>query len=69
MIEILSPDDRMSVVLAKLEEYLNWGVPHVWFVAPHTRVLSVYHRGGLHTVSQFKIPEANRPLAVANLFD
>jgi Uma2 family endonuclease len=69
VIEILSPDDRMSVVLAKLEEYLNWGVPHVWFVDPHTRVLSVYDRTGLHTVSQFEIPEANRPLTLADLFD
>lgn len=69
VLEILSPDDRMSAVLAKLEEYLSWGVPHVWFVDPHMRVLSVYDRSGLHTVTQYEVPEANRPLTVADLFD
>ena len=69
VIEILSPDDRMSVVIAKLEEYLNWGVAHVWFVDPHTRVLSVYDRTGLHTVSEFQVPHANRTITVADLFD
>jgi Uma2 family endonuclease len=69
VIEILSPDDRMSAVLAKLEEYLNWGVAHVWFVDPHTRVLSVYDRSGLHTVTEFPVPHANCTLTVADLFD
>lgn len=26
-IEILSPDDRLTAVLAKCDEYLDWGVP------------------------------------------
>lgn len=69
VIEILSPDDRMSAVVAKLKEYLDWGVPHVWFVDPHTRVLSVYDRTGLHTVPQFEIPHVNRAMTVAGLFD
>jgi Uma2 family endonuclease len=34
-IEILSRDDRMSEMRAKLEEYREWGVPHVWLVDPH----------------------------------
>lgn len=36
-IEVLSLDDRLSEVRAKLEEYRNWGVPHVWLVDPHSR--------------------------------
>ena len=37
VIEITSPDDRLSEVRAKLEEYRTWGVPHVWLVDPHLR--------------------------------
>jgi Uma2 family endonuclease len=28
----LSPDDRLSAVRDKLEEYRRWGVAHVWLV-------------------------------------
>jgi Uma2 family endonuclease len=38
-IEILSPDDRLTKVREKLEEYRAWGVPHVWLVDPHSRRL------------------------------
>ena len=37
VVEILSPDDRLSALRAKLEEYRGWGVPHVWLVDPHLR--------------------------------
>jgi Uma2 family endonuclease len=33
-IEILSPEDRISVVIAKCEEYHAWGVETVWIVDP-----------------------------------
>ena len=33
-VEILSPDDRLSEVIAKCEEYLAWGVPMVWIIDP-----------------------------------
>jgi Uma2 family endonuclease len=29
VVEILSPDDRLTEVREKLEEYRAWGVPHV----------------------------------------
>ena len=37
-IEILSPDDRMSEMIAKGEEYLGWGVPMVWIIDPVNQV-------------------------------
>ena len=37
-IEILSPDDRMSEMIAKGEEYLAWGVPMVWIIDPVNQV-------------------------------
>src|SRR5262245_39360886 len=39
VIEILSPDDRMTAVRAKLQEYRAWGVQHVWLVDPYERRL------------------------------
>ena len=33
-VEILSPDDRLSQVLAKCEDYHDWGVETVWIVDP-----------------------------------
>ncbi|HWE53858.1 MAG TPA: Uma2 family endonuclease [Bryobacteraceae bacterium] len=52
-IEILSPDDRLLEVRAKLEEYRAWGVPHAWLVDPQSRRLySCDH--GLHEVSRLR---------------
>jgi Uma2 family endonuclease len=39
VIEIVSPDDRPGDMLAKVAEYLNFGVPHVWIPDPYRRRL------------------------------
>jgi Uma2 family endonuclease len=44
-IEILSPDDRMSEVLAKCEEYHAWGVPTVWIADPDNERAWEYRAG------------------------
>jgi Uma2 family endonuclease len=36
-IEIRSPEDEVADVLAKIGEYLDMGIPHVWFVDPYKR--------------------------------
>jgi Uma2 family endonuclease len=33
-VEILSPEDRLSLVIAKCEDYHDWGVETVWIVDP-----------------------------------
>ncbi len=36
-IEILSPEDRMSRVRERIDDYLKMGVPHVWVLDPHSK--------------------------------
>ena len=55
-IEIVSPDDRYSEMLEKLEEYQAWGVAHIWVVDPHRRTLAVYDDGALRMVPTLALP-------------
>lgn len=41
-VEIMSPDDRMSEVLAKVQFYLENGVRLVWLIDPRTRTVMVW---------------------------
>ena len=43
-VEILSPDDRMSRVVPKIQEYFQWGVDWVWSIDPDDRIGLVYSR-------------------------
>ena len=68
VIEILSPDDRMSEVRLKLEEYRNWGVPHVWLVDPHSQRMYSCETGLTETVC-LKIPELGIEVTPADVFE
>ena len=41
-VEVLSPDDRMSRIAPKIQEYFQWGVEWVWLIDPDERVGLVY---------------------------
>lgn len=41
-VEVLSPDDRASEVLAKVQDWLGAGCRRVWVVDPRTRTVTVY---------------------------
>jgi Uma2 family endonuclease len=41
--EILSPDDRVSEVQEKIDDYLRFGVPFIWVIDPRLQ------RGWVHT--------------------
>lgn len=41
-IEILSPEDRMSRMQVKIDDYLAFGVPYVWVIDPQTRKAWIY---------------------------
>jgi Uma2 family endonuclease len=56
-IEIVSPDDRQTALIAKLEDYRVWGVQHLWLVDPQKRKLQIYENRALQDVIAFEIPE------------
>jgi len=41
-IEILAPEDRMSRMQLKIDDYLSFGVAYVWVIDPQTRRAWVY---------------------------
>lgn len=45
-VEILSPEDEMSKVEARLQEFLNMGVPFVWLIDPVTYLAWTYTAAG-----------------------
>jgi Uma2 family endonuclease len=67
-IEILSPDDRMSEVLEKLDEYRQWGVPHVWLVDPHSKRLYTCE-AALTNVPTLRIPELGLEVQPSDIFE
>jgi Uma2 family endonuclease len=67
-IEVLSPDDRLTAVREKLQEYRAWGVPHVWLVDPHSRRLYTCDIR-LIEVTSFTIPELGVQLGPSEIFD
>ncbi|MGA8593627.1 MAG: Uma2 family endonuclease [Bryobacteraceae bacterium] len=45
-IEILSPEDRASRLEDKIDDYLKFGVPHIWVLEPRTKRAWSYTAGG-----------------------
>jgi Uma2 family endonuclease len=67
-IEILSPDDRLTAVREKLEEYRAWGVKHVWLVDPHSRRMYTCD-AGLTEVSTLWVGEIDAELTPGDIFE
>jgi Uma2 family endonuclease len=49
-VEILSPDDKASVLRRKIREYLGWGVEYVWVIDPIDLTGEVYSKTGIDQV-------------------
>ncbi len=67
-IEILSLNDKLKDVRAKLEIYRQWGVPHVWLVDPYSRRMYTCD-AGLMEVPTLGVPELGLTLTPAEVFD
>ena len=61
-IEVLSPEDRLSRVLARLEDFWGMGVAHVWLLDPVERVAFTYSASGLKQVMGERIEVVGTPI-------
>jgi Uma2 family endonuclease len=64
-VEILSPKDGVGAILAKGEQYHDWGVPFCWVIHPEKQIGWQYHagcdpervdRGGTLIAGQLSVP-------------
>ncbi len=66
-VEVLSPEDRMSRMQERIDDYLAFGVEYVWVVDPKTQRAWVYRSEGMHEVRdgilRTENPEITVPLA------
>ena len=49
VVEILSPEDRISGLKERIQDYLGRGVPNIWVVDPAERTLTVHERAETRT--------------------
>lgn len=63
-IEILSPDDRMSRVQQRIDDYLNFGVPYVWVIDPETRRAWTYSKSGSTEIADSVLRTENPSLEI-----
>ena len=72
-VEILSPEDRMVRMTAKIQEYLSIGVEWVWVIDPEERAALVYSRqhpvGVTATALHTENPSIQIPLESAFALD
>jgi Uma2 family endonuclease len=47
VIEIVSPDDGVPEMLAKIGDYLAAGIPHIWVIDPYKRTLVEADQAGI----------------------
>lgn len=70
VVEILSPEDRVSRTEERIEDYLAMGVPYVWLIDPTSRRAWIY-MPGQRTEAREGMLHANPPIEMplAELFD
>ena len=61
-VEILSPEDRMSRVITRLDDFLKMGVANVWVLDPEERAAFVYTRGDLRRVDETRLGVRDSPI-------
>jgi Uma2 family endonuclease len=64
VIEILSPEDRLSRVQERIEDYLAFGVEHIWIFDPERRTASTASASGLHPVRSDELTVPGTPIRV-----
>jgi Uma2 family endonuclease len=70
-IEILSPEDRLSRLNRRVQDYLEFGVPVVWVVDPAEKIVWIYRRNGLEraTGEAIKLDGTSIEVPFSEIFD
>ena len=71
LIEVLSKDDSLRSMRERVDDYLNFGVQHVWILDPATRRAYVCSRTGFQEPQTGELVVAGTPirLMLNDLFD
>jgi Uma2 family endonuclease len=68
-VEILSPEDRAGRLESKIDDYLNFGVAHIWVIDPLRRCAWTFGRDGKReAVTILTAVEPTIELPIADLF-
>ena len=69
VVEVLSPEDRVSALTESLSDYFEKGVPNVWVVDPEAQTLTVHEPGKARIVrDRVETHDGAVSLDVADLF-
>ena len=68
-IEILSPEDRLSRVSERVNDYLSFGVSYVWLVDPATRKAFRWTKEGMQEVRELRTENPEIVVPVNTLFE
>jgi Uma2 family endonuclease len=70
VIEILSPEDRLSRFQDRIEDYLVFGVENIWIIDPERRAAYTATASGLHPVrtNELSVPETPIRVVLSELF-
>jgi Uma2 family endonuclease len=63
-IEILSPEDRLSRVQTRIDDFLVFGVENIWIFDPERRMAYTATSGGLHPVRSNELSVPGTPIRV-----
>lgn len=70
VIEILSPEDRLSRFQDRIDDYLAFGVENIWILDPESRKAWTATRDGLHLAQtgELVVPETPIRVVLSELF-
>jgi Uma2 family endonuclease len=63
-IEILSPEDRLSRIQEKIDDYLEFGVENIWVIDPQTRKAWTADATGFHLAQNDELIVPGTPIRV-----
>jgi Uma2 family endonuclease len=70
-IEIFSPEDSLSRMNTRVQEYLEFGVPVVWVVDPTEKTIWIYRKTGMQEATGASIKLDGTPIEIpfSEIFD